>query len=214
MLLAPPPPASLLAPIHGVYAPAIDPAKFGTRVDNPYFPLEPGTTFHMVGVRGRTPQTDDSTVLHRRKRVLGISCTVVKDTVSEHGRPIELTYDWYGQDRQGNVWYMGENSLERSHGRFAKASDSWASGVDGAKPGIIMPARPRVGDAYRQEYYPPGQALDEARVVRLRPLVTYEFSPAEPQTERKVYVRGVGEIGERVIKGHHEAFTLVSVTRR
>ena len=76
--------------------------------------------------------------------------------MSERGRPIELTYDWYGQDRRGNVWYMGENSLELSHGHFVRASDSWASGVGGAKSGIIMPARPRVGEAYRQEYYPPG----------------------------------------------------------
>src|ERR671931_22225 len=74
---------------------------------------------------------------------------------------------WYAQDRQGNVWYMGELSLEREHGRFAKASDSWESGVDGAKPGIIMPGHPKPGDAYRQEYYPPGQALHQARVAAL-----------------------------------------------
>jgi hypothetical protein len=93
-----------------------------------------------------------------------------------------------------------------------RASDSWESGVDGGKPGIIMPGRPRIGDAYRQEYYPPGQALDEARVVSVRPLVTLERSPLEPQTEKKYYVRGVGEVKETVVKGHHEAFSLVSVT--
>ena len=89
----------------------------------------------------------------------------MRDTVSEHGRAVELTFDWYAQDKDGNVWYMGENSLERQHGRFVRASDSWKSGVNGAKPGIIMPARPTPGEAYRQEYYPPGQALDEARVL-------------------------------------------------
>ena len=164
-------------------------------------------------------------MLHRTVRILGLTCTVVRDTVSEHGRAIELTDDFYAQDRQGNVWYMGEDSFERNKaGRFVKASDSWRGGVNGGKPGIIMPADPKVGDAYRQEYYPPGKALDEARVLRrgarltvpLRSfrhvLVTSEFSPAEPQTERKYYAPGVGEIAEHVVKGHHEEFQLVSVT--
>jgi hypothetical protein len=224
MIFASPPPASELAPIHGHYAPSIDPAKFAKQVDNPYFPLKPGTGFHMTGVRGKTAQTDDSVVLRRHRRILGIRCTIVRDTVSEHGRAIELTFDWYAQDRYGNVWYMGENSLERKHGRFARASDSWKSGVNGAKPGIIMPGRPRAGEAYRQEYYPPGQALDEARVVGLegsvtvpygsfdKLLVTSERSPLEPQTERKYYARGLGEVKETVVKGHHETFSLVRVT--
>ncbi len=119
---------------------------------------------------------------------------------------------------------MGEDSFELQHGRFVKASDSWKSGVNGAKPGIIMPAHPRRGDAYRQEYYPPGKALDEARVLRLtgtltvpfgaftKLLVTSERSPLEPQTEQKFYAPGVGEIAERVVKGHHEEFQLVRVT--
>src|SRR5205814_10327972 len=118
----------------------------------------------------------------------------------------------------------GEDSFERQQGRFVKASDSWRSGVDGAKPGIIMPAHPRAGDRYRQEYYPPGQALDEAHVLDVRgpievpyrsfkeALVTSEYSPLEPQTEEKYYVAGVGEILERVVKGHYEEFQLVSVT--
>jgi hypothetical protein len=213
-----------LAPIRGPYAPTIDPANFGNRIDNRYLPYKPGTRIHFEGVRGTTPQTDDEFVMHRTKRILGVRSTVVRDTVSEHGRAVERTFDWYAQDNQGNVWYMGEDSFERKHGHFVRASDSWESGVDGAKPGIIMPAHPRPGDAYRQEYYPPGQALDQARVLRLtgrrtvpfgsfkRVLVTSERSPLEPQTEHKYYAPGVGEIAERVVKGHHEAFKLVSVT--
>jgi hypothetical protein len=226
MIFAPPPPASELAPIHGHYAPAIDPANFGRRVDNPYLPYKPGTHIHFEGVRGKTPQTDDEVVLRKHKRILGIRCTIVRDTVAEHGRAVERTFDWYAQDKDGNVWYMGENSLELKHGRFVKASDSWESGVNGAKPGIIMPAHPRPGEAYRQEYYPPAEALDQARVVGVRgtvtvpygsfkrPLVTLERSPLEPQTEKKYYVRGVGEVKETVVKGHHETFSLVSVTHR
>ncbi len=216
--------ASSLAPIRGRYSPSIHPADFVRVVDNPYWPLRPGTAFHFKGVRGTTPQTDDELVTRRIEKILGIDATVVRDTVSEHGRPVERTLDFYAQDTQGNVWYLGEDSFEMQHGRFVKASDSWRSGVDGAKPGIIMPAHPRRGDSYRQEYYPPGEALDQARVLGRRgpvevpygtfkrPLVTSEFSPLEPQTEEKYYVAGVGEILERVVKGHHEEFRLVSIT--
>jgi hypothetical protein len=213
-----------LAPIHGAYAPAIDPANFVRTIDNPYLPYKAGTKIHFTGVRGKTRQTDDEVVLQRTKTILGVTCTIVRDTVSEHGRAVERTDDWYAQDRQGNVWYMGEDAFDRNKaGHFVKASDSWKSGVKGAKPGIIMPGDPQPGDAYRQEYYPPGKALDEARVLSLRGkltvpagsfkhvLVTSEFSPAEPQTERKYYAKGIGEIAERVVKGHHEAFKLVSV---
>jgi hypothetical protein len=216
--------ASKLAPVHGHYSPSIDPRNFVATIDNRYFPLKPGTGFLYKGVRGRTPQTDDEVVTQQAKTILGVRCTVIRDTVSEHGRPVERTLDWYAQDKRGNVWYMGEDAFELTHGHFAKASDSWESGVKGAHPGIIMPANPQPGDAYRQEYYPPGQALDEARVVELGGklkvpygsfkglLVTLERSPLEPQTEKKYYAPGLGEVAERVVKGHHEEFQLVSVT--
>jgi hypothetical protein len=216
--------ASSLAPIHGTYTPSIDPANFVSTIDNRYWPLEPGTAYHYEGVRGSTPQRDDEVVTHQKKRILGIECTVVRDTVSQNGIAVERTFDWYAQDRQGNVWYMGELALERKHGQFVKASDSWESGVDGAQPGIIMPGHPQPGDAYRQEYYPPGEALDQARVLDLSGtvtvpygrftgvLVTSERSPLEPQTEQKYYAPGLGEVEETVVKGHHEEFRLVSVT--
>ena len=216
--------APSLAPIHGTYSPSINPANFVATIDNPYFPLKPGTGFHYKGVRGTIPQTDDEVVTHQTKKILGVRATVVRDTVSSRGKPVERTFDYYGQDKHGNVWYMGELSLELKHGRFVKASDSWVSGVNGGKPGIIMPGNPRPGDAYRQEYYPPGQALDEAHALGLnasvkvpfgafkQALVTSEFSPAEPQTEKKWYVKGIGEVSEKVVKGQHEQFQLVRVT--
>jgi hypothetical protein len=216
--------ASILAPVHGTYLPSVDPANFVKTIDNPYWPLQPGTTYTYEGVRGTTPQTDVEVVTHRTKVILGITSTVVRDTVSEHGGPVERTFDWYAQDKEGNVWYMGEDSFELKGGRFVKASDSWEAGIDGAQPGIIMPADPQPGEAYRQEYYPPGEALDEARVLNLSGsarvpygsfnalLVTSERSPLEPQTEQKYYAPGLGEIAERVVQGHHEVFRLVSVT--
>jgi hypothetical protein len=219
------PPPSKLAPTHGPYSPRIRAANFAGRIDNPYLPYRPGTAIHFTGFVGKAAQTDDQLVLHRKKVILGIRATIVRDTVSERGRALERTDDYFAQDRQGNVWYLGEDAFERNtNGRFVKAADSWLSGVKGAKPGIIMPAHPRPGDAYRQEYYPRGQALDEARVLRLNDtltvpfgafrhvLVTSEHSPADSQTERKYYARGVGEIAERVVRGGHEEFTLRAVT--
>jgi hypothetical protein len=216
--------ASKLAPIHGRYSPSIRTADFVGTIDSRYLPFKPGTAYHFEGVKGKTPQTDDEVVTHQTKTILGVKCTVVRDTVSEHGKAVERTYDYYAQDKHGNVWYMGELSLEKQHGRMVKASDSWESGVNGGKPGILVPGHPRVGDAYRQEYYPPGQALDEARVVSLngsvkvpygsysKLLVTSERSPLEPQTEQKYYAPGLGELKEEVVKGHHEEFHLVRVT--
>lgn len=221
-----PPGAASLAPIHGAYEPSIDPANFVTVVDNPYLPFKPGAGLHYAGVAedGTTPQTDDEVVTHRTKRILGVDATVVRDVVSEGGRPIEKTFDWYAQDKQGNVWYMGEDAREFHHGRFVRASDSWQAGVDGAQPGIIMPGDPKPGDAYRQEYYP-GHALDQARVVGARgsvtvpagsygrPLVTVETSALEPgATEQKLNARGVGVVKEQVVKGNHERFVLVRIS--
>jgi hypothetical protein len=210
--------------LHGPYSPSVEPANFITTVDNRYFPLKPGTTFHYEGYKDAVSQVDDMVVTHQKKRILGITCTVVRDTVSQHGKPIERTFDWYAQDKQGNVWYMGEDAFELKNGRFARADDSWKSGVNGAKPGIIMRGNPRPGDVYRQEYYPRGAAMDQARVLGAttsikvpqgtykRALATVEWSPIEPQLEKKYYAAGVGEIREQVVAGGNEAFRLASVT--
>jgi hypothetical protein len=211
--------------VHGTYSPAIKPANFVATIDNRYFPLKPGTAFHYQGTKDSASQTDDMVVTHQTKKILGVACTVVRDTVFEHGKPIERTFDWYAQDKQGNVWYMGEDSLELKNGRFVRADDSWESGVKGAQPGIIVEGNPKPGDVYRQEYYPPGGALDQAHVLGLDASVTVpygafkpslsteEWSPVEPQMEQKFYAPGVGDIKEQVVAGGHEQFVLVSVTR-
>jgi len=210
--------------LRGRYSPTVDRAKFVSRVDNRYFPLVPGTAFHYRGYSGGTAQTDDMVVTHSTKTILGVRCTVVRDTVSEQGKAVERTFDWYAQDKAGNVWYMGEDSLELKNGHLVRASDSWQAGVHGAKPGIIVEGHPTAGDVYRQEYYPPGGALDQALVLAAHPtvvvpsgtyersLATVEWSPVEPQLEKKWYAAGVGEIQEQVVRGGHERFRLVDVT--
>ena len=214
------------APVHGSYAPTIDPSNFVTVIDNRYLPFKPGTTLRYRGVaeNGKTPQLDVETVTDRTKLILGVKCTVVRDTVSSRGKPIERTFDWYAQDKKGNVWYFGEDARDFEHGRFVKASDSWQAGVDGAQPGVIMEAHPKPGDRYRQEYYP-GHAMDQATVVGhsavrvpfgsfRKALVTVERSSLEPGIrEEKFNVPGIGVVAERVVHGNRERFDLVDVKR-
>jgi hypothetical protein len=217
---------SALAPVKGSYSPSIDPSRFSPDITNPYLPFKPGTSLHYAGVAedGTTPQTDVETATSHTATVMGVECRVVHDVVSQGGHPIEKTDDWYAQDDQGNVWYMGEDARDLKHGRFVHAGDSWEGGVDGAQPGIIMPAHPQPGDAYRQEYYP-GHAMDQARVKGLgptvkvpagtypSPLITEERSALEPGVvEEKINANGVGVVKEHVTRGNHEEFRLVSIT--
>jgi hypothetical protein len=185
------------------YAPHIDPAGFTTKIDNEYFPMKPGITFVY---RGGT-ERDRMTVTHRTKKVMGVECLVVDDRAWEDGKLVEKTYDWFTQDNKGNVWYFGEDTKEYENGEVVSTEGSWEAGVDGAKPGIMMQSDPKVGHAYRQEYYL-GEAMDMARVLGLNAsvevpygsfdhvLVTKEWTPLEPVLfEKKYYGRGVGPLG-------------------
>ena len=215
------------APVKKPYNPDIDPADFGGPIDNPYLPLKPGTvfTYRGVGDDGTTRELNIVRVTRRKKRIMGIDAVVVLDRVWSGGRPEERTFDWYAQDDAGNVWYMGEDSYDREHGRWVRNDGSWTAGVGNGKPGVIMLAHPRRGDAYRQEYSP-GHAVDQAKVLGpggrvatpfrtfSRTLLTREFSNIDKQYEKKWYARGIGMVQEDAItksKEHHE---LVSVTHR
>jgi hypothetical protein len=200
----------------GHYAPDIDPANFVTTVDNPYMPLAPGARWVYDGTSDGEPERTEVVVTDQQKVVMGIPVVVVRDTVSVRGEVIEDTYDWYAQDRDGNVWYMGEDSKEYENGQVTSTEGSWEAGVDGALPGIVMPAHPTAGQAYRQEYYP-GEAEDLAEVSQLGTtkqiglgeyrdvLVIKEWNPLEPDVvEQKYYAPGIGVIAEDMVTGGDE----------
>jgi len=208
------------------YDPVIDPADFVRRIDNRYLPFKPGTTlvYEGKGDEGEAERTT-VTVTRRTKTVLGVRCVVVLDVVTVSGKPLERTFDWYAQDKRGNVWYMGEDSRDFENGKWEKSDGSWQAGVDGAKPGIVMHADPRPGPAYRQEYYP-GYAEDMARVLGKvkflsvpagtfkNVLVTREWNPLEPGVlENKYYAPGIGEIKSRTVKGGTGGAALVKISR-
>jgi hypothetical protein len=204
----------------------IDPSSFVRRVDNPYYPLRPGSTYRYRGVKDGEPSVDVVAVTARPKTILGVATTVVRDRLYVRGKLAEATLDWFAQDRKGNVWYFGEDTKELDRrGRVVSTEGSWQAGVDGAQPGIVMPAEPRVGRAFRQEHYA-GHAEDHFQIVRLdarvavpylstrHALETREWTPLEPGViDSKYYVRGTGMVLERTVKGGDERSALVSVTR-
>jgi hypothetical protein len=206
--------------------PALPPANaFVRTVDNPYFPLRPGTRLHYEGTADGERATDTDTVTRQTKTILGIKAVVVLDVATAGGKPSEKTYDWYAQDKRGNVWYLGEDSFDRKNGKWVRNDGSWQAGVDGAKAGIIMEGKPRAGDTYRQEYYK-GHAEDVGRVLRTdvgvstpygsfrHALQTRDWSPLEARVvEHKYYARGIGEVRSLLVKGGAERMALVSVQR-
>jgi hypothetical protein len=188
------------------YDPVIDPSNFVVQVDNPYFPLAPGTTFIYEGQTRQGFEHDEFAVTHRTRTILGVRCVEVHDTVTTDGELTEDTRDWFAQDRDGNVWYFGENTHELEHGLITTIEGTFMAGVNGDKPGIIMKAHPNIGDFYRQEFSL-NNAEDFAETRSLTqtvhvPVGTFhnclkskETTPLEPDLlEFKYYAPGVGNV--------------------
>ena len=187
----------------------LDPADFTTNIDNPYWPMQPGNKWvysetDTTGAKERVVVT----VTNKTKKVAnGITARVITDVVTENGKPVEITDDWYAQDKDGNVWYLGEAVRNFENGRFVDREGSFEAGVDGADAGIVMPADPEPGLAYRQEYYE-GVAEDRAEVVTVGEdqvevpagyykgvLMTRDLVPLEPKVEElKFYAKNVGPV--------------------
>lgn len=199
-----------------------DRANFVAGVDNPYWPLVPGTRWVYEAETDEGTERIDVRVLDETRVVAGIECVVVRDTVSLDGELIEDTFDWYAQDKAGNVWYMGEDSTEYEGGTVVSTAGSWEAGVDSALPGIKVWAEPHVGAApYYQEFYE-DEAEDLGRDLALDGtasvpfgeysalLVVEEWNRLAPETvERKYYAIGVGTVMEEVTRGGSEVVKLV-----
>ncbi len=155
--------------------------------------------FHDEGESDGEHERTEVLVTSDAKDILGVTCTVVSDRVWVDDELAEETLDWYAQDQAGNVWYFGEDSKEIEDGSVVSTKGSWEAGVDGAMPGIVMPAQPQTGASYRQEYYA-GEAEDMAEVLSLDELMkvafgsyqnclkTKEWMPLEPDVvEHKYY---------------------------
>ena len=206
----------------------LKPGDFTTRIDNPYWPMRPGNTwvFRETDTEGAR-ETVVVEVTNKTKLIAnGIRARVIRDTVTERGVPVEITDDWYAQDTRGNIWYLGEYVTNYKDGEVVDHAGSFEAGVDGAQPGVAMPANPKPGLSYRQEYYK-GEAEDKAAVITVGEeqvevpfgyfkkniLMTRDLVPTEPKVqELKFYAPGVGPLLSMHTDGPGGRAALVSYT--
>ncbi len=205
------------------YNPILTQSNFVSEINNPYYTLTPGITFTYISKTDEGTEKNIVVVTDQKKEILGIKTTVLWDRVWLNDELIEETYDWYAQDKEGNVWYLGEYSKEYENGKVVSTAGSWEADVDGAKPGIIMEAHPQAGDSYRQEYYK-GEAEDMADVVALGETVTVpygtfknclktrDWSKIDPNlNEYKYYCLDVGNVVLEVVVDSGERVELMNV---
>jgi hypothetical protein len=199
-------------------------ADFTVEIDNRYWPMRPGSRWVYRESEGEGgAQRVVVTVTDKTRQIANrIEARVVHDVVSAAGEPVEVTDDWYAQDAAGNVWYMGEKTAEYENGKVVSRAGSWEAGVDGAQPGIVIPADPRPGLSYRQEYYA-GEAEDRAKVLSVDEqaevpfghftgaLLTKDLTPLEPRlVEYKLYAPGVGPVMTLDVSGASGREELIS----
>jgi hypothetical protein len=205
----------------------LDPRDFTTRIDNPYWPMRPGTTwvYRETSPDGVVQKVVVRVTDRTKKIANGVVARVVRDTVTEDGVLVEDTWDWYAQDRAGNVWYLGELTKEYEDGKLVGTAGSFEAGVDGAQAGVVMPARPKPGIRYRQEHYA-GEAEDRASILSLNEraevpagyyrdvVMTRDVNPLEPRVlEYKFFARGVGPVLAIGVSGGADREELVRFTR-
>lgn len=205
----------------------LDPERFTTQIDNRYWPMAPGTrwVYEEVDEEGQELRVVVTVTSATKEIANGIEARVVRDTVTQDGEVVEDTFDWYAQDADGTVWYLGEDTAEFEDGEVASREGSFEAGVDGAMGGVIMPAAPEVGQAYRQEYYE-GEAEDNGEVLSLEEmadvpaghfddlLLTKDTTALEPDVlEYKLYAPGVGPVLTLGISGGGGREELVETTQ-
>ncbi|MDH4057686.1 MAG: hypothetical protein OEU76_02925 [Cyclobacteriaceae bacterium] len=188
------------------YMAHISPENFVNKVTNKFFPLSVGSTYTYVGESAGGIERIEIEILSDTRVVMGITCTIVRDKVYKNDVLIEDTFDWYAQDKDGNVWYFGEDVDNYIDGVVDNHYGSWEAGVGGAEPGIIMLANPVLNLKYRQEHHV-GQAEDQGEVVEKNVALTViagsftgclkikETNPLDPDfLEYKYFAPGIGNI--------------------
>lgn len=189
------------------YDPKIRPQSFVKSITNPFLPLKPGTAYvYDFDIPNSLKGKNTIFVTRETVNILGVACRVVQDTVEINGQVTQETFDYFAQDKQGNVWYFGSDTIQMEDDVVVGVEGSWQAGVDGAKPGIIMIDEPRVGNEYRQNFAL-DIAEDTAKVVALDQNVTVPFgsfsnalqlqgfSALEPEElQNEYYVPNIGNV--------------------
>ncbi len=206
-------PTPTAAPAVEIYAPVVDPSNFVKTVNNPYYPLKPGRSFTYTGKKEKLSLRKEIVVSKKTRVVMGVRCTEVADSMWVAGKLAQKTLEWYAQDKDGNVWYFGADAKQYKSGKIIGSAGSWQAGVNGAQPGIIMRAKPTLGDNYRQNYLK-GTVEDMGYVVSLDGalkvpyhaykdlLITLQWSNLTPDIiENRYYARGVGFVYSEIAQG-------------
>ena len=195
--------------LNAANAQVFDPANFdhSATVDNRWNPLQPGTQFVFTGKSVDGEKRLVFTVTDLVKVVGGVRNVVIWDRDYTDGELVEAELAFFAQDNDGNVWHTGEYPEEYENGKIADVP-AWLAGVAGARAGIEMKAKPRVGTGgYEQGYAPPPVNWnDHAQVFKTgqkscvpvrcyeNVLITREFTPGEPGSQLKYYASGVGNM--------------------
>jgi hypothetical protein len=185
-----------------------DPARGGYTLDitNPYFPLAVGSQSVLEGSLGGVLFRVVITVLDSTLDVAGVTTRVVEEVETENAELVEDSRNFFVQAVDGTVCYYGEDVDVYENGVIVDHPGQWRAGVNGAVPGILMPAAPAVGQAFRQEVAV-GVAEDRSQFVAMNELMALpggtfhatlrssETTPLEPgHISRKAYGRGAGLI--------------------
>ena len=160
------------------YEPTVEASDLSSAVTNPFLPMPVGASWVIEAMTDEGLERIEVSIEAETRRVWGVDALVVRDTAYLDGEIIEDTWDWFAEDGDGNVWYLGEETQEYENGVPGSTAGSWEAGVDGALPGIVMLAEPTVGTSYRQEYYK-GEAEDYGTVVLLDESVSVEAGDFE-----------------------------------
>ncbi|MCB9531774.1 MAG: hypothetical protein H6700_08420 [Myxococcales bacterium] len=184
-------------------------ASFTLASTNQYYPLIPGLRVVLEGIDHETGDTERvvRTVLAETRTVAGVEVHVLRHETYTNGELEELATNFYVEATDGTVCYFGEDVEWYEGGQQVDTAGSWRAGVDGAAPGVIMPAAPSADNRYLQENAP-GIALDMGRVDLINGTMTvngvvyedvvtiYDINPFEGcvEPEQKRYIAGIGEV--------------------
>ncbi len=208
------------------YAPVVKAANFVLTIDNPYLPLTPGATFDYTGTRDTSKLLDQVVVTSKTRKLMGVTCIEVDETLLVEDKLARKTASWYAQDIQGNVWLFGEEIRQfNTAGKVTSTAGTWLAGSKGALPGILMQANPVADQNYRQDYSK-GRAEDMAQVLGLNESVSgpsgsytgvleiKEWSALKPKLlENKWYAKGIGLIAAKVVQGGNQELQLSEVKK-
>jgi hypothetical protein len=191
----------------------VDKANLTDKGSNTYMILEPG--YKLTLADGK--DTLIITVLDETKVVDGVKTRIVEERETEGGKLSEVSRNYFAVDRTtSDIYYFGEDvATYDADGKVKNHEGSWLSGVNGARFGLMMPAKPKMGQRFQQEVAP-GTALDRAEVVSVTETVkvpagtfkkclkTKESSGLEKGVEEKLFAPEVGLLkdGDFELKSH------------